>query len=153
VRPRRCPRDTVGQLQPLADARGITLETHLQPAPCLADSSMLSILAANIVGNAIQHQNPDSTGGTVHITTGYDDGQVFFSVSDPGPGISAEDLPHIFERFYRADKARAGSSGHTGLGLAIARIIAENHGGSIKAVSSLGQGATFTVSLPSPPAT
>ena len=114
---------------------------------------MLSILAANIVGNAIQHQNPDSTGGTVHITTGYDDGQVFFSVSDPGPGISAEDLPHIFERFYRADKARAGSSGHTGLGLAIARIIAENHGGSIKAVSSLGQGATFTVSLPSPPAT
>jgi len=141
-------RATVDHLSPLAESRGLRFETRLQPAPCLADTSALSILAANIVGNAIQHQTPDSGGGIVHITTGYDEGLVFFSVRDDGPGISAEDLPHIFERFYRADKARTGTSGHTGLGLAIARIIAENHSGSINVVSSPGEGATFTVSLP-----
>ena len=139
---------TIEHLRPLAAERGIVIETGLQAANCRGDSAALSILAANLIGNAIQHQRPGATGGTVRITSGYDEGQVFFSVMDNGPGISAEDLPHIFERFYRADKARTGHSGHTGLGLAIATTIAENHGGKINVLSTPGHGATFTVTLP-----
>lgn len=140
--------DASAQLQPLAAARGITLETRLQPASCRADRASLAILAANLVGNAIQHHRAGATDAFIRITTGYDEGMAFFSVSDNGPGIPVEDQPHVFERFYRADKARTGNSGHTGLGLAIAMTIARNHEGSIKVASTPGQGATFTVSLP-----
>lgn len=141
-------RDIVEHLRPLAAGRAVQIETHLQPAPCRADPAALSILAANLVRNAIQHQAPDSIDRSVHITAGRDGDRVFFVVSDTGPGIKPEDLPHIFERFYRADKARTGDSGHTGLGLAIAHAIVENHGGTIEARSSSGNGATFTVRLP-----
>lgn len=149
--------ETIAHLRPLAVARGIHVEANLKPALCRGDRAALSILAANLVGNAIAHQGPSvntginyaqTGGGIIHIASGTDDGRVFFIVSDNGPGIQAEDLPHIFERFYRADKARTSSSGHTGLGLAIARMIAENHGGTIEARSTYGQGATFTVKLP-----
>ena len=67
---------------------------------------------------------------------------------DDGPGIPPEDLPNVFRRFYRVDKARAGATGHTGLGLAIAKAIADNHGGTISVESQPGQGACFTVTLP-----
>ena len=105
-------------------------------------------MISNIVGNAIQHQNPDTPGGTIHITTGYDDGQVFFSVRDQGPGIPAEDLPHIFERFYRVDKARSREQGGTGLGLSIVKHIVQSHGGKVWAKSELGKGASFYFTLP-----
>ena len=141
-------RNTSAQLQPLAAARGILQETHLQPALCRADPASLAILAANLVGNALQHHRVGAADSFVRLTTGYDDGQVFFSVSDNGPGIPPEDQPHIFERFYRVDKARTGNSGHTGLGLAIARTIARNHGGSITLRSTPGEGTTFTVAIP-----
>jgi two-component system OmpR family sensor kinase len=73
---------------------------------------------------------------------------VFVEVADTGPGISAEHQPHIFERFYRADASRSRASGGAGLGLAIARWIAEAHGGQIAVESALGWGTTFRVSLP-----
>jgi two-component system sensor histidine kinase BaeS len=87
----------------------------------------------------------------VRITGERQNGAVVLSVSDDGPGIAAEDLPRIFERFYRADKARSGSGGHTGLGLAISKAIVEAHGGSLEASSRPGAGATFTVRLPAEP--
>ncbi|MFA6960300.1 MAG: HAMP domain-containing sensor histidine kinase [Opitutaceae bacterium] len=140
--------ETIAQLQPLADARGIKIETHLHTASCCGDRSSLAILAANLVGNALHHHRSDAPDRSVTITTGYDDELVFLIVSDNGPGIPVEDQTHIFERFYRVDKARTGDSAHTGLGLAIAKTIVGNHRGTIKVQSVPGAGATFTVSLP-----
>lgn len=141
-------RETAAQLRPLATARGVAIETHLQSATCRADRATLGILAANLVGNAVQHHRPDAADAFIRITTGYEEGLVFFAVGDNGPGIPADDQPHIFERFYRVDKARTGDSGHTGLGLSIARSIARNHGGAITVRSTVGEGSVFTVSLP-----
>ena len=70
------------------------------------------------------------------------------TVSDNGPGISAEHLPHIFDRFYRVDSARTAGQGRTGLGLAITKAIIQAHGGTIEVVSEAGRGTTFTVRLP-----
>lgn len=74
--------------------------------------------------------------------------EAVLTVSDTGAGIAAEDLPHIFERFYRADRARTGSGSHAGLGLAIVRAIVESHGGGIEVESALGQGTTVTIRFP-----
>jgi signal transduction histidine kinase len=77
-----------------------------------------------------------------------DDGSAIVTVSDSGIGIDAEHLPHVFERFYRVDKARSRAEGGTGLGLAISKWIAEAHGGEITADSTPGHGSSFTVRLP-----
>lgn len=139
-------RDTAAQLQPVAAERGITLHCDLQPAPCSGDHAALSIVAANLVGNAIQHH--PGPAGQVFLASAVRDGRAILTVRDDGRGIPPADLPHIFERFYRADKARTGSSGHAGLGLAIAQTIMDNHGGHIEVDSPPGCGACFTVTLP-----
>ena len=141
-------RDTLVQLGPLANDRAIHIETDLNTAPANGDAAALAILAANLIRNAIQHRPASTRDGLVRIATRREADRVILTVTDNGPGIAVEDLPHIFDRFYRADKARTGGAGHTGLGLAIARTIAENHGGTITAQSLPGQGATFTVDLP-----
>jgi signal transduction histidine kinase len=87
-------------------------------------------------------------GGSVTIKSRADDQNVIVEVCDTGEGITALDLPHIFDRFYRADRARGGESGGAGLGLTIARKIIEAHGGTIEAESKLGQGSMFRVSIP-----
>ena len=90
-------------------------------------------------------------GGRVTATVRHKDGRAELEVADTGVGIPEESLPLIFERFYRVDEARAGrgpSPGGAGLGLAIARQIAEAHGGTIRARSTPGEGSTFTVSIP-----
>ncbi|MDP0501568.1 MAG: ATP-binding protein [Verrucomicrobiota bacterium JB022] len=137
--------DVVRQHRPLAEARQVTIEPRLQAAPCLADPAALSILISNLVANAIQHHRE---GGRVEVSTQREGAHAVLTVRDDGPGIPADDLPHIFDRFYRADKARTGTSGHTGLGLAIAKTIVDKHQGQIVATSEEGQGATFTVRLP-----
>jgi heavy metal sensor kinase len=138
-----CLRDAVNQLKPLADERHRRLEASLCPAPCKANAEAISILATNLISNGLQH------GGNVTVASRTDGSEAIFTVSDDGPGIAEADQPHIFERFYRADQARTGSSGHSGLGLAIAKAIVDNHGGSIRVVSEAGRGTTFEVRLPS----
>jgi two-component system sensor histidine kinase BaeS len=83
------------------------------------------------------------------VLRGHRDGDdVVIEVADTGAGISAEDLPHVFDRFWRADKARTRGTGGSGLGLAIVRKLAEAHGGTVAAASLPGQGSTFTLRLP-----
>ncbi len=140
-------RDTVHNLMPLAAAKAIEIHTDLQPASCTGSSNTLATVIANLVGNAIQHH--DRAGGHIHVSTRQEDGHAILSVRDDGPGIAAEDLPHVFDRFYRADKARtATSSQHTGLGLSIVKTIIDSVGGKVACQSTPGSGSVFTVVLP-----
>jgi signal transduction histidine kinase len=100
----------------------------------------------NLVANALHHTGE---GGTVALEALRDGASaVLLRVRDTGSGIAQEDLPYIFDRFYKGDSARAEGHGASGLGLAIARSLVEMHGGSITVHSTLGQGATFTIRLP-----
>ena len=102
----------------------------------------------NIVSNAVKY---NQRGGRVDISGGEKGESVFLTVSDTGLGIPEEDLPRVFERFYRVDKARSRERGGTGLGLAIAREIIEFHGGNISIRSKEGRGTSITVTLPKAP--
>jgi two-component system, OmpR family, sensor kinase len=137
--------DVVDLLRPLAEERKVTLRSDLAASGCLGDSERLAQVISNLVSNAIYHHRP---GGEVHISTSRDEAGVTLIVADNGPGISPDHLPHIFDRFYRADAARTTSQGHTGLGLAISKAIVEAHAGTIEVESSPGAGARFTVRLP-----
>ncbi len=137
--------ETVELLRPLAEEAKITLRADLAPAACFGDPDRLAQVVTNLVGNAIQHNRP---GGEVTVKAGRRDQQVFVTVADTGPGIAGVDLPHIFERFYRADKVRAGASGRTGLGLAITQAIVESHDGTLEVSSEVGRGSVFTATFP-----
>ena len=137
--------EVVDLLRPLAEERKVSLRSDLAVAECLGDSERLAQVITNLVSNAIYHHRP---GGEVNIITRRDEASVTLNVADNGPGISPEHLPHIFDRFYRADTARTTSHGHTGLGLAISKAIVEAHAGTIEVESSPGAGARFTVRLP-----
>jgi len=109
-----------------------------------ADAQRLSQVLGNLLSNALRHT---PAGGAVTVRA-WDDGRAArVSVRDTGEGIAPEDLPHLFERFYRTDPARARADGGTGLGLAIARHWVQAHGGTIAVESQVGTGATFTVTL------
>ena len=110
-----------------------------------ADETRLQELIYNLLDNAVKYSKP---GGTVFLRAESEDASVRISVADQGPGISPDDLPRIFERFYRADKSRSTEQSGTGLGLSIVKHIAQLHGGSVEAKSELGKGTTITVSLP-----
>src|SRR6202008_2674350 len=103
---------------------------------------------ANLVENAIAYSKEETR---ITITTTLDDESVMLSVTDQGVGIAPDEGDRIFERFYRADRARSRATGGTGLGLAIVKHIATNHGGRIDVVSTLGEGSTFTLRLPARP--
>jgi len=141
-------RDCVALLRPLAEERDITIRCELAPAECFGDSECLAQVITNLLTNAILH---NKSNGDVSVTARQENDFVLLTVADSGPGISAEDLPRIFERFYRADKSRTGATGGTGLGLAICKAIADAHGGALEVASTLGQGSTFTLRIPVAP--
>jgi len=131
--------------QPLADEKGISLTCRL-PNSCAiqGDMSMVQRMITNLVDNAIKFT---PFGGIVDISI-QEDGENFVSISvkDTGVGISEKDLPFIFERFYRGDPSR--SLAGAGMGLSLARAIAQAHGGEIQVVSALGKGSTFIITMP-----
>jgi len=137
--------EVIIQMTPLAERQGVVISKDLSPAlPSVpADRDRIRQTITNLVHNAIKFNR---AGGKVTISTSYDSKSVYVSVSDTGIGIAREDLPHIFERFYKADKARSG--GGSGLGLAIAKHTVQAHGGEIWAESEEGKGSVFTFRLP-----
>ena len=111
-----------------------------------ADETRLQELIYNLLDNAVKYSKP---GGTVFVRAEAEPDSVRISVADQGVGISQDDLPRIFERFYRADKSRSSEQSGTGLGLSIVKHIAQLHGGTVEARSELGKGTTISVLLPS----
>ncbi len=122
--------------------------TEVDQVCMMGDVDRLKQLLLNLISNAIKY-TPD--GGTVDVSLSKKNGWAYLKISDTGMGIPAEDLPYIFDRFYRVDKARAraqSGQGGAGLGLAIAKWIAQAHGGNIDVTSKVGEGTTFTIILP-----
>jgi signal transduction histidine kinase len=141
----RLAADVVQSARAGATERGITLRAEGSAAPVSGDPDRLRELLTNLVGNAVQYS---SRGDEVICSTSLAGGRAMVEVRDTGPGIDAADLPHVFERFYRANKARSRAAGGAGLGLAISKWIAESHGGRIVCESAIGRGTRFTVELP-----
>ena len=128
-------------------AKAVALHTEAgDTAPIWADRQRLTQVLGNLLDNALRHT---PAGGHVTLTTTRRGPEVAFTVTDDGDGIPAGHLPHVFERFYRADSARDRGHGGSGIGLAIAKALTEAHGGHISAASrGPGQGTTFTVAVP-----
>jgi two-component system, OmpR family, phosphate regulon sensor histidine kinase PhoR len=145
-------KEVVGGYADRAEERRVRLRAELQPDVAMrGDRAQLGLLLSNLVDNAVRHT---PARGTVCVRLEAGDSRAVLQVTDTGEGIPAGELPRVFERFYRVDKARARQTGGTGLGLAIVRHVAESHGGTVKVDSELGRGTTFTVTLPlaGPPA-
>ncbi len=139
-------RATVRRLVLLAQSHKINLDvTVAEDIHIYADSSRIEQVVYNLVDNAIKY-TPE--GGLVRIDLSPSEKTAVLRVADTGMGIPADDLPHIFDRFYRVDKARSRATGGTGLGLSIVQQIVLLHGGEILALSQEGQGSTFVLQLP-----
>jgi two-component system, OmpR family, sensor kinase len=138
-------RECVDLVRPLAERRRIAMDAELAAIQCPGDAGRIGQVITNLLTNAIGFNRDE---GRVRISVSAQDSVALVQVQDTGPGIPAEDLRRIFERFYRVDKARSSIQGRTGLGLAICRAIVEAHGGSIEVASVPGSGSTFTVKLP-----
>ena len=133
-------------MRSLAEAREISLNTQLNEDISLSgDPSRLRELLTVLLDNAVKYTD---AGGRVDVSVRKEHRKAIITVSDNGPGIPSEALPHVFDRFYRVDKARSRESGGTGLGLAIARHIVDAHGGTIDVESKIREGTVVTVGLP-----
>ena len=134
-------------LRPQADAKGVTLAVDLPPdlPEVDIDRERIGQVLRNLMNNALAHT---PAGGEIGVSARRDGGFVSVAVRDTGEGISPDDLPHVFDRFYRADRSRARQTGGYGLGLAIVRQLVVSHGGTITVESRVGQGSTFTFTAP-----
>lgn len=129
-------------------AREAGLELHVEtprPATVVGSARDLSLLIRNLIDNAIRYTGPS---GRIFVRVAPERDEVVLTVEDTGVGIPSRELPRVFERFYRVDRARSRETGGTGLGLAIVKHVAENHGGRVQVQSELGRGSTFEVHLP-----
>lgn len=137
----------VKKLRPLAEAKQINLQQNLPDHSVMlpADADKLQQALLNLGDNAIRYT---PVKGTVTLTAVREQKTVHLSVADTGTGIAEEDLPHLFDRFWRGDKSRSRNGGGSGLGLAIVKQIVDLHQGSIQILSPAGMGAVFTISLP-----
>ena len=141
----------VARLMPQFNEKGIDLVVQVPSTlpRVQADPDRITQVLINLLGNALRYAPQH---GTVTVTAERSDPSVVFHVADTGIGIASGDLPHVFERFYRVDKARSRALGGAGIGLTIAQALVEAHGGQIWAASpGPGQGATFSFSLPLAP--
>ena len=151
----RSPSDLKVQLEeaaelfaPLADEKSVALNTSLPASSVFAavDRMRFAQTLQNLLTNALQHT---PAGGVITLSLRAEEETAAISVADSGEGIAAEDIPHVFDRFYRVDRNRTRDSGGVGLGLAIAQALVEAHDGEIDVVSAgVGQGSTFTIRLP-----
>lgn len=139
--------DTLESFSGLAAQGGIRLEGSAAPGidPLEMDVQRMGRVLNNLVSNALRHT---PSGGLISVRAERKNGFVCVTVQDSGEGISPDNLPHVFERFYRGDRSRNRSTGGAGLGLAIAKGIIEAHGGSISVRSQPGQGAAFSFTIP-----
>lgn len=140
-------KSAVSATQPQADAKGVSLTVDLPEVlpHCNMDYHRIGQVLRNLLDNALAH-TPE--GGSITISARESGNQVEVAVSDTGEGIPREDLPNIFERFYRVDKSRARATGGSGLGLTIAKRLVEAHGGRIEVQSELGKGSRFSFTVP-----
>ncbi len=139
-------RDNEHRLQPIAAQKNQTIQLSLSdPCDMFADKSKLNQVIYNLMENAVKYTQP---GGQIHVTLLRQGRSAVLTVSDNGPGIPQADQEHIFDRFYRVDKARSREQGGTGLGLSIVRQLVLLHGGTIRVESEEGKGSSFIVELP-----
>jgi two-component system OmpR family sensor kinase/two-component system sensor histidine kinase BaeS len=139
----------VATFSAIAEAEGVSIQTYIAPdLPLInGDSGRIAQVVNNLLNNALHHT---ASGGVIHLKLALEEERLCLEVTDTGKGISDDHLPHVFERFYRADRARSRNSGGAGLGLAIVKAIVTAHHGEIIASSDgEGHGATFKVWLPS----
>jgi signal transduction histidine kinase len=134
--------DALEGFAPVALGKGVRLELDVEPAPLRGDGFRLRQLVSILVDNAVRHAPPQ---GQVRVTVRKAGGRAMLSVEDNGPGIRPDDLPRVFDRFWRAADAPVGGSG---LGLAIAAWIVERHGGRIRVENRQAGGARFIAELP-----
>jgi signal transduction histidine kinase len=134
------------RLKPIADKADIEVVFEsFRPVVAEVDEVKFTLVITNLVENAIKYNNQ---GGWVHISLNSDHQFFYIKVEDNGLGIPEESAPHIFERFYRADKSHSREIGGTGLGLAITKSAIAMHNGEVKVRSKLGEGSTFDVRIP-----
>jgi signal transduction histidine kinase len=141
--------DTLESFSEVAQAKGVYLDGEVAAGvdPVFCDARQIGRVLSNLVGNAVRHT---PTGGQVRMEARPVAAGVQVDVIDTGEGIAPEDLPHLFDQFYRVEKSRSRATGGAGLGLAIARGIVEAHGGHIQVDSQFGKGTTFSFVLPGP---
>ncbi len=139
-----------GQVSAVAGAfaeRGISLDSDLRAAPVAGDRARLEQIVANLLSNAFRYTDP---GGRVSVVVREDAGSGTLEVSDTGVGISPEDLPHVFSRFWRGEKSRSRATGGAGIGLSIVQELVRAHGGQVEVRSVVGEGSVFRVTIPAP---
>ncbi len=126
-------------------AKGIAFTTHAEPTPMQGDDRRLEQVVDNLLSNALRYTDP---GGTVELHVRASMGTCIVEVRDTGIGISPEDLPHVFDRFWRSDRSRSRATGGSGIGMAVVRELVRAHHGRVELRSELGRGTTARVVLP-----